>query len=210
MNQAEQSYHPGGAGGVFMRYVKGPGLMGRRGYSLAFPRAPLPPAWSCVGHLSRPPLPRHHDGHPCWINSQTALLVSLAPLPHPSTVLGSSILLFMPPTPNPAIISLQLGWTETWRVISGWRLSEVGSLPLHFVKSPWEIPNHGNRCFFGHDPRLLPPPRLFPSFLVTSFWHHESVSIMALRMSWSLSYPLAFYELNLRHITHLLFLKLCI
>ena len=56
MNQAEQSYHPGGAGGVFTCYVKVPGLMGRKGRSLALPGAPLPPAWS-VGVILSPVLP---------------------------------------------------------------------------------------------------------------------------------------------------------
>ena len=41
MNQAKQSYHPGSAGGVFTRYVEGPGLMGRKRRSLALPGAPL-------------------------------------------------------------------------------------------------------------------------------------------------------------------------
>ena len=59
----------------------------------------------------------------------------------------------MPLTPNPAIISLWLGWTETRQALSDWQLSEMRS--LQFVKSPREIPNRDNWGFFGHGPRLL-------------------------------------------------------
>ena len=56
MNQAKQSYHPGSAGGVFTRYVEGPGLMGRKRRPLALPGAPLPPARS-AGVILSPVLP---------------------------------------------------------------------------------------------------------------------------------------------------------